>query len=291
MTSTNSKEWIEEHIDSIDYQDLAPQIQQHVLQMLEQAIALSQSERREEKESIHDLRVVFKRLRSYWQLMRFMVSKPVFEAANQRIKLAAKLLGGQRDQQVLLDSLSIVSNQLKASEKDYAELQMSDWERNLSAMRKALSIQWPAVISSLQLEQDVWASLNCDAAKNPPLEKGVRKSLKRQFKLANQATLPDAGMEQRHRWRKWVKHVFYQLKLLKKLGLKGQKKTVNRFDELGELLGLEHDMEVLFEFLQAQEAQVEHVKNLKAIMKACRKQQAEFRKQADYIQKRIVKDV
>lgn len=289
MTSANSKEWIEEHIDSIDYQGLAPQIQQHVLQMLEQAMTLSQSEQREDKQAIHDLRVVFKRLRAYWQLMRFMVSKAVFEAANQRIKLAAKLLGGQRDQQVLLDSLLMVSKQLKASEKAYAELQISDWEQNLRATRKALSIQWPAILASLQLEHDVWASLNCEEVEPRPMQKGVRKSLKRQFKLADKATLPATEMEQRHRWRKWVKHVFYQLKLLKKLGLKGQKKTVNRFDELGEVLGLEHDMEVLFEFLQAQEGQVEHAENLKAIIKACRKQQAEFRKQADRIHKSIVK--
>lgn len=269
MKSSTTDEWVEQHLDGLDYVGLAPLIQQHVIEMLDQALQLSQSAQREDKEAIHDLRVVFKRLRAYWRLVRLIVGKPEFEAADRRIKLVAKLLGGQRDQQVLLDSLSLISVQLTGAEKATAEQLLQQLNRSLKESRKALSIHWPTVISMLQLERSAWQNLNCEPLKNNPLQKGLRKSFKRQIELSEKATKKQAGSVLRHQWRKWVKHVYYQLNLLKNLGVKRQKKTVKRFDELGELLGLEHDLEVLKDFLEHASFQQDSGAGIDHLILAC----------------------
>ena len=70
-------------------------------------------------------------------------------------------------------------------------------------------------------------------------------------KLGDEAQEKSARPEQRHEWRKWVKHLFYQLKILRHCGIKGYKKTIARLETLGEELGREHDLDVLQRFAKS----------------------------------------
>lgn len=286
MKHSVTDEPVEQYLDSMKCDNLAPLIQQHVIDMLNQALRLSQSVQREDKESIHDLRVDFKHLRAYWRLVRALVDKAEFEAADQRIKIAAKALGGQRDQQVLLDSLFLMTAQLSDSEKTVSAPLFQELKRPLAESRQDLSIDWPAINSTLHSERSAWQKLNC-ASKENPIKKGLRKSFKRYIDLSQQASHKQADMAQRHRWRKWVKYLFYQLNLLRHLGLKGQKKTVKRLDELGELLGVEHDLEILETFLASRVSPAEESEIVTLLVKTCRQYKKGVRKQIKELAQRL----
>ncbi|MDG6774262.1 CHAD domain-containing protein [Thiomicrorhabdus sp. ZW0627] len=283
METLTTDQWIEQHIKEFNSVGLAPLIQKNVVDLIDQALVLSQSDQRNLKESIHDLRVTFKRLRAYWRLVRDSVDKPVFEAADRRIKYTAKLLGGQRDQYVLFDSLSLILDRLEGSERMVAESLLRQLNHSLNTNFKTLSIRWSTVISSLQLERSVWSGLDFESIKNRSIQKALHKSVTRSLRLSEQAVHKKADTEKRHRWRKWVKYVFYQLKLLKGLGVKSKKQSVRKLDELGNLLGIEHDMDLLKDFLQQGFDSTESRETLARIVEACEQYQKQLRKQVKHL--------
>ncbi len=274
-------DWAEPFFGQMSDAERLAQLQQEILSLLENALALAQSKHRDDKESVHALRVLLKHLRAYWQLVRFAVPRLTFQAAKKRMRLTGKQLSAMRDREVLMDTLL-----------DLVELAPESEKHCLMAMLKAWMnepppppIPWDKVIQALKKERQAWRKLKFDFQSDGPLKEGLAMTFTRCRALGKQAFKP-GQLEQRHAWRKWVKYAYYQLKLLRQLGLRGQRKRIQCLDELGELLGREHDFMMLKHRLKETLPQPEHWETIQPVYQT---KMAEFQTQSAALQRRLSK--
>lgn len=250
------------YADKPVFSTVPEQLRVYIIEQLDQALAVCHSEQRESVESIHDLRVLCKRLRAYWRLLRECVASDTYHAAETRLRITAKKLAGARDQAVLMASLQQLSLKVAPS----VRLLVAEWIQTLKAevekQQEALSIDWSEVISELEQEKSTWLGLDCGTAdeqgdkSSKKVAKGLKRTSKRSFKLAQKSLDKKKAVSQRHQWRKWVKYQFYQWKWLWQnhvIHAKDHKKAVKQLDTLGELLGQEHDFELQQSFLALKE--------------------------------------
>ncbi|MDX1795243.1 MAG: CHAD domain-containing protein [Hydrogenovibrio sp.] len=282
-----ASKWIHQALKPLAHRPLAMEIRQHIIELLESAIASCRGEGCDQAETVHDLRVLMKRLRAFWQLMAAFVSKSELQQAKDRLASAAKQLSAHRDRQVLGDALAQLVQRLpEPSQQALLSLEIPLPDEDV----RQDEIDWSQILQVLQNELSVWRGLAVDASLKH-VERGVMATFERERKLAERATRKKAEIRQRHQWRKWVKYLYYQLKLLQQLGLKGHKTTVKRLDELGDLLGREHDFEMLLTFLQEQTNRLpmDERTPYQHLIELNRIQLQQLRKQSNRLEKTVVK--
>lgn len=278
-------DWTEPFFGQASDAERLAQLQQEILSLLENALALAQSKHRDDKESVHALRVLLKHLRAYWQLVRFAVPRLTFQAAKKRMRLTGKQLSAMRDREVLMDTLLDLVESAPESEKACLMEVLKAWMTE----PPPAPIPWDKVIHALKKERQAWRKLKFDFQSDTALQDGLAMTFTRCRALGKQAFQPD-NLEQRHAWRKWVKYGYYQLKILRQLGLRGQRKRIQCLDELGDLLGREHDFMILEsrlkETLSQSELWSEHWTAIQAVYEA---KMADFQEQSAVLQRRLSK--
>lgn len=274
-------DWAEPFFHKTSDAERLAQLQQEILTLLDNGLALAKSKHRDEKESVHALRVLFKHLRAYWLLVRFAVPRRTFQAAKKRMRLTGKQLSTSRDHDVLMDSLLDLLESVPDAEKaclmDVLKTWMSD--------PPPPSIPWEKVIEALKQERQAWRKLTFDFQSDTALQDGLAMTFRRCHALGKQA-VKSSDAESRHAWRKWVKYAYYQLKLLRQLGLRGQRKRMQCLDELGEWLGREHDWVILEGHLQTVLAQTAHWEVIHSVYQT---KMANFQTEIAALQRRLVK--
>lgn len=271
-----------------------------VQQEVADTLALSQDKgNREAPESIHAIRVTFKRLRAYWRLIAPALTKSTLKEANNRIRCTAKLLAGHRDLQVMLESLQQIESLMneKALPKEtqsYLDELKSDFEKKIEQQVASLpEIDWGVIEQALQDEQAAWQTLATEQDFMKTLRQGFQVTLSSCHRHALAAIAVGATSEDRHEWRKWVKYGYYQLKLLKSLGSDKGQKVVRKLDQLGNLLGKEHDFEILYLYLKETSKKKKGSKTQKQAHKTLetftRKRLSHLKKQVNYLHSELLK--
>jgi CHAD domain-containing protein len=221
--------------ESSDEKALAQCIRDYAHKLAEKALALDHTPGPDFNKNIHKLRVTLKRLGASWRLMRYTVSSETYEHAKVRLRDTRQLLSKARDQAVLGKIISRYS-----SSEDVGVPGKINTE-----------IDWEKINTLIQAEITAWEKMEFRFRDTRPVNKGLHHTYRRVKKLGDEAQEKSARPEQRHEWRKWVKHLFYQLKILRHCGIKGYKKTIARLETLGEELGREHDLDVLQRFAKS----------------------------------------
>lgn len=270
-----------------------------VCQEVSDVLALAKDvENREAPKSIHAIRVTFKRLRAYWRLISPAIPKETFKAANERIRQTAKRLAQHRDLQVMLESLlqieSLMEGGVSAKTQAYLDRLKSDFESQIAKQVEALpEIDWEVVEQALEEELAAWQALSIEQDFMQTLQKGFQMTLSACHRHALAGIAVGATTEERHEWRKWVKHGYYQLKLLKSLGTDKGQKVVRKLDQLGNLLGKEHDFEILYLHLRALKKDLKgDEKGLdahKVLQKFTQKRLSHLKKQVNHLHSELLK--
>ena len=203
--------------------------------------------------AIHGARKDLKKLRALARLVRKELGADLFAAENRRYRDAGRLLSGSRDAQVKLETL-IGLRKAAADELPAAETAL--WESELEAERDA-ALATLGKESAGRLERargeiaagreriDEWP-LAPDGWKlvGPGLRRAYRDG-RRGMKRVRK----DAAAEAVHAWRKRVKDLWYQLRLIEEEWPAPLGATAAQAHELAELLGDHHDLAVLAEDL------------------------------------------
>jgi CHAD domain-containing protein len=199
------------------------------------------------EERVHEARKALKRLRSLLRLLRDELDEHTYERESALLRDAGRRLARARDAQVLLSTLEdLIARhpkklagrrgvlrlraRLQRERDGAAELALSDsaTQGTLSGLR-ALRVRvgdWPL------------AEPGGIEAVEPALERLYDKGRKR-MRRAAKAKGETRRVRTLHEWRKRVKDLRYAAEML------GVKKLAKRADELGELLGEDHDLAVL----------------------------------------------
>jgi CHAD domain-containing protein len=213
--------------------------------------ALEQLRRESETDvasAIHDTRKDLKKLRSLLRLVRADLGKRRYAVENRRYRDAARLLSGPRDAEVKLATLAGLRKRYPEEAPAADGLQRAlEGERDRLAGNGADS----GLESRLERAADAIAA---GAAAVDAWKLGgedfdlLRAGLERSYRRGRDCfrSLGDDPSDfALHAWRKRVKDLWYQLRLLRSTWPAGMKALVDAADELADLLGDHHDLAVL----------------------------------------------
>ncbi len=200
------------------------------------------------EQRVHEARKALKRLRTLVRLLRDELGEQAYERESALLRDAGRRLARARDAEVLLSTLEdlIARHRGKLAgrsgvlrlrarllqERDgAAELALADSAAHAGTLSELRALR--ARVSDWRLPEPGGIE-----AVEPALERLYGKGRKRMRRAAG-AKGESRRMRTLHEWRKRVKDLRYAAEML------GVQKLAKRADELGELLGEEHDLAVL----------------------------------------------
>jgi len=196
----------------------------------------------ERGETVHETRKHLKKLRAALDLVAREAGKQRFAREDRCVRQIARLVSDLRDAHVRLQTLTELRDD---DEKRFAQLEnllsieresfsaaFGGWQKQAIPKLEALSnrlAQWP-------LDDLTWKSVCAVVAKS--YRRG-RNALDRALKKPSAKCM--------HAWRKEVKQLWYQLRLLQPLNRVVLEKIAADAKTLGQFLGLDHDYAFLLE--------------------------------------------
>jgi CHAD domain-containing protein len=199
-------------------------------------------------ERVHSARKNFKRVRAVARLVRDAIGDSTYRFVNETIRDAGRPLSEVRDAKVLVEAL----DKLKKCAGDSAA------DMPFAAAREVLTANQRVVREKVLKEGEAFAATSAvveetlerldDWTDVPNRWATLGDGIKRVYRSGRKAfddTKSDGSVENLHEWRTQVKYLRYQLELLTPTWPKVGGKLAGQADELGDLLGEDHDLAVL----------------------------------------------
>lgn len=206
---------------------------------------------------IHGARKDLKKLRAVARLLRRELGEDGYRAENARYREAGRLLSPTRDAEVKVETLEALRERFAgalpagATEQWLGSLEAERERVPVAAREGASTAISPALalieearerIESWPLRRDSWKLVG------PGLRRAYRRGWREMLAAAE-----ESGGETLHEWRKRVKDLWYQLRILRDVCPDSLARSVEWADELADLLGDHHDLTVLREDLRGRE--------------------------------------
>jgi CHAD domain-containing protein len=219
----------------------------------EDAVKLLRDEDADPTKAVHGARKEMKKLRAMLKLVRPALGDPTYRRENKRFRLAGRALSDARDAQVRADTIDALAKRFSADPPPggwwalRAPLVGEDEpaERELESVRECVATEIAAGAEAI----DSW-----------PLDAGgfalLRPGLKRAYYRARKsfrAARERPSDERLHEWRKRTKDLWYQLRLVRRAWPAVISATADEAHELSDLLGDDHDLVLLREYLDEAE--------------------------------------
>jgi CHAD domain-containing protein len=224
-----------------------------VRKQLENAAAeLDESARESVDERIHSVRKSFKRVRAVVRLVRFSISDSAYRHENESFRDAARPLSEVRDAKVLIESLDKLEKLSRREDKaalfrparKTLEKRQREVRQRILAEKRTFSDTASAIEkASKRLRQ--WSDFSGDWKE---IAKGI-KQVYRSGRKALDEVKANPSVENLHEWRKQAKYLRHQLELLAHSWPKVVGKLAAQAEEIGEILGEDHDLAVLYSIL------------------------------------------
>lgn len=195
------------------------------------------------EDGIHEARKATKRLRALVRLVRCELGDEGYALENQCYRDASQRLSGLRDAVVLVETLDrLVESWGKDVPKSrFAPVRAGLVERRERASGQVAVGEAIADLAQARERLEHW-NLQCQGWE------GIRAGLQRIYARGRRAfaaayLLPsDAAF---HDWRKQVKYLWYHTQILQNIWPPVMQALAEELDQLGELLGQDHDLAVL----------------------------------------------
>jgi len=196
--------------------------------------------------AVHDTRKDMKKLRSLLRLVRDDLGKRRYRAENDRYRDAARQLSGPRDAEVRLATLADLRERYpdEAPAAEMLQQALEDERERLATEGATLDERMAAAAEAIaagEREIEDW-----------PLEDGgfelLQAGLERAYRRGRRglrAVRDEPTVDAVHDWRKRVKDIWYQLRLVSEAWPATLKATADEAHELADLLGDHHDLGVL----------------------------------------------
>jgi CHAD domain-containing protein len=219
----------------------------------EQALDALRAGGRDPAEAIHAARKDLKKLRAVLRLCRGELGGKLFAAENRRFRDAGRLLSSSRDAEVKLETVLALERHFGPELPDDAR---GRWL--LALKRERDDVAGAAVLSTPEAGRAIEAiQAGRDAIAGWPLRSdswdALRPGLSRTYRRGRQGlqeTIEAPSVESAHEWRKRVKDLTYQLRLLTRAWPTLLDQTVTESHRLTDLLGEHHDLALLATDLQ-----------------------------------------
>jgi CHAD domain-containing protein len=208
-------------------------------------------------EAVHEARKDMKKLRSLLRLVRGEIGDEVYRRENDGLRDAARQLSGVRDADVMLETHDSL---VERRPKDIPSRTAGGLRKALVEHRQALDghrggrkkarKEVVGVLEEARERVEEWP-LESDGFE--ALEAGLRRAYRR-GRRAYRTVLDDRSAENMHEWRKRVKDLWYHQNLLECAWPELMDPLADQTHELSNVLGDDHDLTVLREWVQAHPA-------------------------------------
>jgi CHAD domain-containing protein len=205
--------------------------------------------------SIHSARKDLKKLRSVLRLVRPVIVKERFRTENERYRDAGRRLSSSRDAEVKLETLAALGERFG---EELSDGTLKAWIRLLSEDRDELAdedtvaVQIESAIGEIEVGRDEIGRWRPSGESwdlfSPGIERTYRRGRREMKRVRAKRRAEDV-----HQWRKRVKDLWYQLRIVRKMWPALLGETADQAHELADLLGDHHDLTVLHEDLKARE--------------------------------------
>ena len=199
--------------------------------------------------SVHTSRKSMKKARGLLRLVRDDLGTERYRRENGRLRDTARRLSAARDAAVLRGTLEGVSAELPDGLAARIDAVLAERQR-LATRHLIVSVTIDRALAELRSAREDIATWGLDEDGFDLIAKGLRRTYRRGARALAVVQGPevveqdDRGSEAWHEWRKRAKYLWYQLRLLQPTSPIVDS-LVAEADELGELLGDDHDLAVL----------------------------------------------
>ena len=213
--------------------------------------ALKNLEDRNRVKAVHNVRREIKKLRAILWLVRGEIGKGAYRRSVNTLRTAADRLTPVRDAHIRLKAFEALTAQYKrrvparpfpeikrALRRNCRAAERKYFKNNSTGKLKRILRKAGRQAGGLKIKSDGWAAIA------PGLEKGYRRG---RTVLAMIRVVPTP--EHFHDWRKRVKELWHQVCLLRPMRPKELGAAADELERLGELLGDDHDLFMLKEFI------------------------------------------
>jgi CHAD domain-containing protein len=240
-------------------------------EQIDSALQLCRHPAKERGVTVHEVRKHLKKLRAAMRLAVGEVGKNRHAREDRCVREIGRLVSDLRDSQVRLQTLMQLRDKV---EKGSEEKPFSRIEELLSLERESFSAafaDWQKqAIPRLERVGERLTKWSLDGITRKQICGAVGKIYKRgQRGLAK--TIKKSAPENFHAWRKRVKDLWYQLRILQPLNRVVLEKIAADADALGELLGREHDFDFLLARLEKESGDDALCDELAQLQKVIRK--------------------
>ncbi|HTV43132.1 MAG TPA: CHAD domain-containing protein [Candidatus Sulfotelmatobacter sp.] len=211
--------------------------------------ALELLEKGEHHEAVHDVRRQIKKLRAVLRLVRQGIGETAYNESTNTLREAAERLNAMRDAQVRLDALEDLVK------RSNGQIPRRSLPKIQNALRQNCRDEEQKLVATFGSVKDTLlrARQQLGALKVKPNNwKAVGPGLKRIYRRGRKAlelAEREPSSEHFHEWRKRVKDLANQLRLVCPARPGKLKARTEKLDRLGDLLGDDHDLFMLREFV------------------------------------------
>jgi CHAD domain-containing protein len=211
------------------------------------------------EKAVHETRKALKRLRALLRLLEHELGASTFARENAALRDTARRLSGARDAEVMLRTLEgLIARHPRTLARRSGVLKLRGRLLLERARMERLTLGDPATraevlgeLHAFRFRVAAWSLPDRQGIQ--PIESDLRR-LYRQGRSRHRRVVRGKGDEMlaMHQWRKRVKDLRYALEMLERRGSGGRlRRLAVRADELGELLGEDHDLAVLAQRVRA----------------------------------------
>jgi CHAD domain-containing protein len=203
---------------------------------------------------IHEARKSFKQIRAVLRLIRGTLDKDVYSLENETYRDAGRILGPLRDAFVRIETLD---ESLEAIDNPEASAAASFLRENLQARYNEAH---QSLVEDRTIGNEVIDTLKTARERIPQWElndegfdllaPGLQKIYRQGVGAMHAASDDEFSAEAYHEWRKRVKYLWNQMRVLESLNPPMLSPLVEKLDNLGDLLGDANDLAVLQEDLR-----------------------------------------
>lgn len=262
-------------------------IKRIVMEQSEQAIQGLEAPSGSQDDAIHAARVCFKKIRAVLRLVRTAIGVETFRQENVCYRDAGRRLSAIRDRVALretFDKLTVrLADQLapNAFAKLHRSLRQSNMASTLEKKKAMMTVAKTIATARRRVEQ--WPIQQDDFT---AFRQGVQHVYKRGRQSLDNA-LAQPSVEHFHEWRKEVKYVRYQLRLIKPMWSRMLGPLGDEFERLGEYLSEDHDLALLRQHVLDSIEPTDHRMDLGTLMALIDRRRGELQGEATRLGQRL----
>ena len=243
---------------------------------------------------IHSARKELKKARAALRLLRPGLGEKRYAAENIALRDAGRLLSPLRDAKALLEAYE------KFVEHEGDEIDVEELRRvrallrlRLARARKHFHPRSREVTQSrriIRTHRNRLAGKSMQALPADAVAEGLQDIYRRARKAERDLPKKGASADELHEWRKRVKYLRNATAALEGATSKDGKKVVERAEEIGDLLGEDHDLVLLGEALMAKGAESLRLAAVEDTQKRIARRRAKLQKDARKLGKQLFED-